>query len=215
MILLCQETYRRAVLLYEGGKNRVIKNRLPGNRQIQGTRRRRFIGSLSRKGGDHMINITQDTVGGLFDKYADMVYRIALNILKSREEAQDIVMESFTALIRQDSFNDENHVKAWLIRTTENKSLNVLKSSRMKRHIPLDELLPEIMSVPATESEYDLLDMVMRLPEKLRTTIYMFYYEDMTALQIAQSLGISENTVYKRLERGRSVLKINMEEDAI
>lgn len=162
-----------------------------------------------------MVNITQDAVGGLFDKYADMVYRIALNILRSREEAQDIVMETFTALIRQESFNDETHVKAWLIRTAENKSLNVLKSSRMKRHVPLDELLPEIMSVPATESEYDLLDLVMRLPEKLRTTIYMFYYEDMTALQIAQALGISENTVYKRLERGRSVLKINMEEDAI
>lgn len=39
-----------------------------------------------------MINLTQDTVGGMFDKYADMVYRIALNIVKSREEAQDIVM---------------------------------------------------------------------------------------------------------------------------
>ena len=70
-----------------------------------------------------MINLTQDTVGGMFDKYADMVYRIALNIVKSREEAQDIVMETFLALIKQEYFESGDHVKAWLIRTAQNKAL--------------------------------------------------------------------------------------------
>ena len=110
-----------------------------------------------------MINLTQDTVGGMFDKYADMVYRIALNIVKSREEAQDIVMETFLALIRQEYFESG----------------------------------------------------VLWLPDKLNSTVYLFYYEDMTAAKIAGALGISENTVYKRLERGRSALKISLEEDAI
>ena len=64
-----------------------------------------------------MILITQDMVSALFDEHADMVYRIALNIVKNREEAQDIVMDTFTALIRQDCFNDRTHAKAWLIRT--------------------------------------------------------------------------------------------------
>lgn len=162
-----------------------------------------------------MILITQDTVSALFDEHADMVYRIALNIVKNREEAQDIVMDTFTALIRQDCFNDRTHAKAWLIRTAENKSLNVLKSGRIKRNIPLDELLENTLSSPANDSEHDILDLVMRLPEKLRTTVYMFYYEDMPAADIAAALGISENTVYKRLERGRSMLKIDLEGDAI
>ena len=152
-----------------------------------------------------MINLTQDTVGGMFDKYADMVYRIALNIVKSREEAQDIVMETFLALIKQEYFESGDHVKAWLIRTAQNKALNV----------PLDEFLENTLSAPASDSEHELLDLVMRLPDKLKTTVYMFYYEDMTAAQIAGALGISENTVYKRLERGRSALKISLEEDAI
>ena len=39
----------------------------------------------------------------------------------------------------------------------------------------------------------------------------MFYYDDMSAARIAEILGISENTVYKRLERGRGILKLNME----
>ena len=170
---------------------------------------------LPGKEGKNMILMTRDKAGELFDAYADMVYRIALNIVKSPEEAQDIVMDTFTALIRQECFNDENHIKAWLIRTSENRSLNVMKSGRIRRNIPLDELLENTLSSPASESEYELLDMVMRLPEKLRTTLYMFYYEDMAAAEIAQTLGISENTVYKRLERGRSSLKISLEGDAI
>lgn len=162
-----------------------------------------------------MINITQDTVGGLFDKYSDMVYRIALNIVKSREEAQDIVMDTFLALTRQEYFESDSHAKAWLIRTAQNKSLNVMKSGRIRRNVPIDEVLENTLSAPANDSEHELLDLVMRLPDKLKTTVYMFYYEDMTAAQIAETLGISENTVYKRLERGRSALKISLEEDAI
>lgn len=162
-----------------------------------------------------MIIVTQESVSGLFDSFADMVFRIAFNIVRSREEAEDVVMDTFTALIRQDCFESTEHAKAWLIRTAQNKSLNAVKSGRVKHNVPLDELLENVLSTPANESEFELLDLVMRLPDKLKTTIYMFYYEDMTAAQIAETLGISENTVYKRLERGRSALKISLEEDAV
>ena len=90
-----------------------------------------------------------------------------------------------------------------------------MRSGRIKRNVPLDELLENTLSAPANEQEHEILDLVMRLPEKLRTTVYMFYYEDMPAADIAAALGISENTVYKRLERGRSMLKIDLEGDAI
>lgn len=162
-----------------------------------------------------MIVVTESVISELFDRYADMVYRIALNIVKNREEAQDIVMDTFTALIRQNSFNDDIHAKAWLIRTAENKSINVVKSARVRRNVPLDELLENTLSTPMTESERELIDLVMRLPDKLKTTVYMFYYEDMPAAEIAKVLGIKENTVYKRLERGRLALRTDLEGDAI
>ncbi len=168
-----------------------------------------------RKGVVILIGVNKETVSVLFDENADMVYRIALNIVKNREEAQDIVMDVFTALIRQESFADGGHAKAWLIRAAQNKALNVMNSSRIRRNIPLDELLESALSAPVTDSEHELLDLVMRLPDKLKTTVYMYYYEDMTAAQIAEALQISENTVYKRLERGRSALKISLEEDEV
>lgn len=168
-----------------------------------------------RKGSGHLIYITPQTLEELFSAHADMVFRIALNIVKNREEAQDVVMDTFTALLKGGCFESSEHIRAWLIRTAENKSLNVVKSSRIRRNIPLDEMLEGTLRAPLTGGELEVLDMVMRLPEKLRTTVYMFYFEDMPAAEISKALGISENTVYKRLERARSVLKTNMEGDAI
>lgn len=162
-----------------------------------------------------MIVISRDSIEELFDRYSDMVYRISLNIVRNCEEAQDIVMDTFMALMKQDSFNDDGHIKAWLIRTAENKSINVVRSARVRRNQPLDEMLSGTLSGGLNEAEHELLDMVMRLPKKLRTTVYMYYYEDMSAAQIASVLGISENTVYKRLQRGRNALKIDLEGEAI
>lgn len=162
-----------------------------------------------------MVVVSKEIIGGLFDSYSDMVYRIALNIVRNREEAQDIVMDVFMSLMKQNAFNDEQHIKRWLIRAAENRAVNVAKSARVSRTAPLDELLQNTLSAPLSENEYDVLDMVMRLPDKLKTTVYMCYYEDMSAEEIARALGISVNAVYKRLERGRSALKISLEGEAI
>lgn len=169
---------------------------------------------MTERCGD-MVAVSRENIGALFDAHADMVYRIALNIVRNVEEAQDIVMDTFVALMKQTEFSDEGHIKAWLIRTAENKSVNVVRSCRVRRSVPLDEVLENTLAAPLTEGESELLDMVMRLPEKLRTTVYMFYYEDMSAAEIASALGITEATVYKRLERGRKTLKIDLEGAAI
>ncbi len=162
-----------------------------------------------------MVVVSKDMIGELFDSYSDTVYRVALNIVRNREEAQDVVMDVFMALMKQPSFNDEGHIKAWLIRTTENKSINVVKSARVRKTRPLDELLENTLSASLSEQEHEVLDMVMHLPDKLKTTVYMYYYEDMSAEEIAKILGINTNTVYKRLQRGRNVLKMNLEGEAI
>lgn len=162
-----------------------------------------------------MMIMDSDVVAELFGRYSDMVFRIALNILRNTEEAQDVVIDVFMAMMKQGQFNDERHVKGWLIRTTEHKAINVTKTARMRRVQPMDEILENTLVAPVGIEEREVLDLVMRLPEKLKTTVYMYYFEDMNAAEIAEVLGIGENTVYKRLERGRGILKADMEGDAI
>lgn len=157
-----------------------------------------------------MFRITHENASVVFRQNANSVYRVALGIVRSPEEAEDILMECFTAAISHGEFNDEKHLKYWLMRMAEHRALNVVQSARVKRSVPLEEAGEQ----PAPqESANELLDIVLRLPDMLKTVVYMFYYEDMPAADIAKALDISENTVYKRLVRGRKLLKLTLEEE--
>ena len=161
------------------------------------------------KGEVTVFQITQENAAAVFRQYANLVYRIALGIVKIPEEAEDILMECFTAAAAHVGFNDETHMKYWLIQMAEHRALNVVKSARVKRSVPLDEAV-EVAAPQKRENE--LLDTVMSLPELFRTVIYLFYYADMPAAEIAYALDITENTVYKRLAKGRKLLKLTLEE---
>lgn len=156
-----------------------------------------------------MFRITQENATMVFRQYANAVYLVALGIVRRPEEAEDILMECFVAAIRHGDFNDERHLKYWMMKMAEHRALNVVKSVRVKRNIPLEEA-GEIAAPSAGTNE--LLDTVMRLPEKIKTVIYMFYYEDMPAVEIARALEVTENTVYKRLNKGRKLLRLSLEE---
>ena len=79
-----------------------------------------------------MLIITSDNFSQYYREHIQTVYRIALGIILIPEEAEDIAADCFTAMINKAEFNDENHLKAWLIITAEHKALNVAKSARMK-----------------------------------------------------------------------------------
>ena len=161
------------------------------------------------KGVVQVFRITQENATMVFRQYANAVYLVALGIVRRPEEAEDILMECFAAAIRHGDFNDERHLKYWMMKMAEHRALNVVKSVRVKRNIPLEEA-GEIAAPSAGTNE--LLDTVMRLPEKIKTVIYMFYYEDMPAVEIARALEVTENTVYKRLNKGRKMLRLSLEE---
>ena len=158
-----------------------------------------------------MIYISESNFPEYFRKYANMVYRIAYGITANPQEAEDIVMICFEKLIDKIEFAGEEHIKAWLIKTAEHRSLNAVGSARFKRNVPL-ESVPETAACSELREPSELLDMVLKLPDRLKTVVYLFYYEDMPAAGIARALKISENTVYKRLSKGRRLLKISIEE---
>ncbi len=157
-----------------------------------------------------MIYISKDNFPEIFRQYANMVFRVAYNILYNREESEDVVMDCFTALIEKAEFTDENHIKAWLIRVAENKAINVTRSARMRRSASLENA--DELAASQAEDTAELKSMVAKLPQNIRTAIYLYYYEDMSAEEIAAALHITQNAVYKRLKKGRQLLKLALEE---
>jgi RNA polymerase sigma-70 factor (ECF subfamily) len=72
------------------------------------------------------------------------------------------------------------------------------------------EMLPEA-SVPFTERDDALTQAVMRLPEKLRRVIILYYYQGLGVREIAETLGITQPSVSSRMKRGREKLKAALE----
>mgnify|MGYP001037560742 FL=1 len=142
-------------------------------------------------------------------KYFDMVYKLALSQTKNQTFAEDVTQDVFVRFIQnKDKFESEEHIKAWLIRVTINCSKSVFMSSWFKKTVPLEEDL----TFDSPEKS-DVYFAVQVLPLKYRTVIHLFYYEDMSVREIAESIDVKESTVKSHLHRGRMLLKNKLKGD--
>lgn len=143
--------------------------------------------------------------------YETSVFRAVFSIVKNRQDAEDVTQDTFLTFYRNDpDLESEEHVRAWLLRTGINKARNLCRTFWRRNRENLDDYAEAIASAPREES--DLLREVMRLPERCRVIIHLFYYEDYSINEIAELLGISENTVKSQLFRGRTLLKERLKE---
>ncbi|MDD6189235.1 MAG: sigma-70 family RNA polymerase sigma factor [Clostridiales bacterium] len=140
----------------------------------------------------------------LAETYRDMVYRIALNFHRNMQDAEDTMQEVLLKLyLRKEPFDSQLHARNWLIQVTLNQCRSVWRNPWRK--VSLEELSAAIPFTAPEESE--LFMCVMALPEKHRTAIYLFYYEELSVREIAELLHISETAVTSRLSRARKELK--------
>lgn len=144
-------------------------------------------------------------------QYQDTVYRTALHSLGIPQDADDAVQEVFLRLFNcRVEFDSGEHLRRWLLRVTVNYCRDVLKNP-WRRRISWDEL-PEIPVFDEPRQEL-LYREVMALPEKYRTVLNLFYYEELSAMEIGELLGLPASTVTTRLMRARQRLKERLGED--
>lgn len=145
----------------------------------------------------------RDSPEAVIRRYSDMVYRLAFARTGNRSDAEDLYQEVFLRyLTKAPAFTSEDHRKAWLLRVAVNCANRFHTAPWRRRTEPLSEAL----SVPAPEGE-DLWEELRRLPERDRTVLHLYYYEDMTTEEIAQMLDRNPATVRSQLLRARAKLK--------
>ncbi len=140
------------------------------------------------------------------EKYADTVRRVCFMHLKNHSDVEDVFQEVFLKYILYDKpFESDAHEKAWLIRVAINACKDIFKSFFRRKVCSFEDIDMEPFYIQ--EEDRPVLDAVLRLPDKYRNVIYLFYYEGYTAVEIARILNMRENTVYTWLSRGRVKLK--------
>ena len=146
----------------------------------------------------------------LVRRYIDTVFRVALNYLRSPADAEDVTQTVFEKLLREKKvFENEEHIRAWLIRVAVNECKKQLRSP-WRRVEPLEDYLTAVAFDNPAHS--DLYRAVMELPKKYRMAIYLHYYEGYSTQEIASLLRIPKNTVCSHLKRGRELLKKELQE---
>ncbi|MBO4592244.1 MAG: sigma-70 family RNA polymerase sigma factor [Eubacterium sp.] len=167
-------------------------------------------------GNEFTVNVDE-----VVQKFADMVYRLAVSNTKVTQDAEDVFQEVFVKLVRyKDTIKNEEHLKAWLIRVTINEARR-LEGSGWKKNVSLDvpDEMQDGISAEQEESESpeeayladekreSVLKKVRELPQKYREVIHLFYYEEMKITEISAILDVNEATVKTRLRRAKEILE--------
>lgn len=149
----------------------------------------------------------------IIHRYQTTVFGLALAKTGSRADAEDVFQEVFLAYYQSAKrFADEEHRKAWLLRTTLNLCKRVTGSSWRRRIAPLEEAGEEPFAFYSQE-ENQVWQAVSGLAEEYRLPIYLFYFQELSTREIAQALGIREGTARMRLLRGREQLRERLKGD--
>jgi len=165
----------------------------------------------------------------LVSRYAHRVYNLAYRMLGNKDDAEDVLQETFLRAYKNLSdFRGEGSFLAWILQIATNISRRKIRNNgRMLRsldeEIELEEdtLTPQLPDWTHASPEKLLMDKELQeylqkaintLPEKYRTVFVLRDLEGFSTQAVAKMLGITENNVKQRLHRARLALRKMLEE---
>ena len=155
-----------------------------------------------------MERLTNEDFESLINEHSQMLFKIAYSYTKNTFDSQDIVQEVFVKFYRvRNSFENEEHIKNWLIRVTINKSLNALKQNKKELLVGGEYINNLSETSEVDEKNEEIRECVLALKDSYKTVIILYYYDNYSIKEIASFLKISENNVKVRLNRARVKLK--------
>jgi RNA polymerase sigma-19 factor, ECF subfamily len=152
----------------------------------------------------------------IFESYNRLLFSCAIQLVKDKEQAEDIVSESFAKLWqRHEVFQTEDHVKAFLFVTTRNASLNYLRHIQRKTasqnelsYLNKDkddqDVITDMIEGELLRRIYPLIE---TLPTKCKAIFKLIYFEDASTDEVAEKLHITPRNVLNQKRRAIQLLK--------
>lgn len=155
---------------------------------------------------------SEEEVRNAIHLYGDSVKRVCMVYLKNSADTEDIFQNVFIKYAtRSPQFESDEHEKAWVLRVAINECKDFLKSFYKRNIMPTrPDLFIHQQTTSLSTERSKVLEAVLSLPRRYREVIYLFYYEDYSAVKIAEVLNKNANTIYTRLARGRDMLKAEL-----
>jgi len=152
----------------------------------------------------------------LVDRYAGALYRVAFSVLRNPADAEDAVQETYLRVLRhRDSLHEVRDYRVWLIRIVWNIVLDRKRRAKTRpetddvaelaRVLPSNGLSAE-QAAAAAQHHAHVLACVEQLPAKEREVLQLSAFEELSSVEIASVLGITESSVRSRLFRARNLM---------
>jgi RNA polymerase sigma factor (sigma-70 family) len=146
---------------------------------------------------------------GLYNLYSKAMYNLAYRMTNNREDAEDILQETFVECFRNlESFRFESTFGAWLKTILINKSINHLRKKKI--NLEFRDNLPDSYVEEENEPKYDTKKVyqgIETLPDGYRIILTLYLLEGYDHTEIAQILGITESTSKSQYSRAKVKLR--------
>jgi RNA polymerase sigma factor (sigma-70 family) len=151
----------------------------------------------------------------LFRQYSGKMYSLCCRYIKDKMEAEDVLITSFTKIFERISqYKSEGSFEGWIRRVIVNESLTYL---RKNKSMYLEKEIEEAYTTLLVEDHdakfqaEDLLALITELPPGYRIVFNLYAIDGYSHKEIAEQLGINENTSKSQLSRARAMLQWQLE----
>jgi len=149
----------------------------------------------------------------LVNRHKDLVFTIAMNITRNREDAEEVAQDVFLNAFRKlNSFRKESSFQTWLYRIAYNESISKVRKRKIitmeldeeiMEIIPDENLVEDIVGLDENQQKKVVAKILDKLPETDRVLVTLFYLENQPVTEISQVTGLGESNVKVRLHRVR------------
>lgn len=156
--------------------------------------------------------LTEQDLQDIMALHTDYLLRLAYLYVKDWPTAEDIVQDVYLKFYQKyEQFEGRSTIKTYLSKMTVNKCKDYLKSWRYRMQVLTNSSTNKQKNsrnrLVEQDERHELADAILQLPLKYREVIIYYYFEELSILEVAQQLSISDNTVKTRLRKARSLLK--------
>ncbi len=136
--------------------------------------------------------------------HSDRLYRTAYLYVGNRDDALDVIQETaYKAFSSIKQLRSEEFFLTWITRILIHCAYDIQRKRKNVVALPEQSTLPR----ERLDEKMDLAEAIGKLPEKHRTSIILFYYYDMSLIEISKTLKTPENTIKTYLSRGKKRLR--------
>lgn len=153
----------------------------------------------------------------LFEKFAPKMLSVCLRYARNTEQAEDVLQDGFVKVfIKLDKYKGEGSLEGWIRRVMVNTSLDqIRKNIKFQDNMVLEDVEYKIENnshILEGLAAEDLLKLINDMPAGYKVVFNMFAIEGYSHKEIAEKLGLSENTSKSQYSRARAYLKSKLEE---